>query len=111
MAENVRARSAYAFRRMAIKKPVKTLKLLGAEWSVIKTHIENKFTDKMGWENYGRKFGIVCWEIDHVIPLSSAKTENELVKLCHYENLQPLWQLDNLKKSNKILESRSPQHA
>jgi hypothetical protein len=41
--------------------------------------------------------------IDHIIPLSFAKTEEELYILCHYTNLQPLWAEENLKKSNKIL--------
>ena len=50
----------------------------------------------MNWENRN------LWHVDHIIPLSSAKTEEELVKLCHYTNLQPLWAEDNLKKSNKI---------
>jgi len=39
-----------------------------------------------------------------IIPLSSAKTEEELYKLCHYTNLQPLWAEENMKKGNKILE-------
>ena len=51
----------------------------------------------MNWDNHGE------WHIDHKIPLSSAKTEKELIGLCHYTNLQPLWALDNLKKGNKIL--------
>jgi hypothetical protein len=51
----------------------------------------------MNWSN--RKE----WHIDHIIPLSSAKTEEELLKLFHYTNLQPLWANDNIKKSNKIL--------
>ena len=53
----------------------------------------------MSWDNYGD------WHIDHIIPLSSAKTEEEIYKLAHYTNLQPLWAEDNIKKSNKILTS------
>ena len=34
--------------------------------------------------------GLYGWHIDHIIPLSTAKTE-EAIKLCHYTNLQPLW--------------------
>jgi hypothetical protein len=49
----------------------------------------------MSWDNKH------LWHIDHIIPLSSAKTEDELKQLCHYTNLQPLWAADNIKKSNK----------
>jgi len=58
----------------------------------LKKHLENQFIDGMSWENRSE------WHIDHIIPLSSAKTKDELYKLCHYENLQPLWVEDNLKK-------------
>jgi hypothetical protein len=51
----------------------------------------------MTWDNHGE------WHIDHIIPISSGKTEDEVLKLCHYTNLQPLWKEDNLKKSDKIL--------
>ena len=43
------------------------------------------------------------WQIDHIIPLSSAITKEEIYKLCYYTNLQPLWKIDNIKKSNKII--------
>ena len=43
------------------------------------------------------------YEVDHIIPLSSAKNEEEVYGLCHYTNLQPLWAEDNLKKGDKIL--------
>jgi hypothetical protein len=78
-------------------KTKKTLEYLGCSFEDLKLHLEIQFTDGMTWNNRGE------WHIDHIIPLSSAKTEDELYKLCHYTNLQPLWAEDNLKKSNKIL--------
>lgn len=51
----------------------------------------------MNWENHG----IYCgkpnhgWDIDHIIPLSSAKTEEELLRLNHYTNLRPLCSYHN----------------
>jgi hypothetical protein len=82
-----------------IKKHNKTFIIIGCIPEYLKEHIENQFTDGMCWENYG----LYGWHIDHIIPLSSANTEDEIYKLCHYTNLQPLWAEDNLKKSNKIL--------
>ena len=52
----------------------------------------------MSWENHG----IHGWHIDHIIPLSSGKTEDEILELFHYTNLQPLWAVDNLKKGGKL---------
>ena len=51
----------------------------------------------MSWDNYGE------WHIDHIIPLASATTEEGVLKLYHYSNLQPLWAKDNLSKGSKIL--------
>ena len=48
--------------------------------------------------------GLYGWHIDHIIPLYSAKNEEDIIKLCHYTNLQPLWAEENLSKSNKILD-------
>ena len=82
-----------------MSKRNKTFHIVGCPPEYLKEHLETQFVDGMSWNNYGR-YG---WHIDHIIPLSSAKTEDELYKLCHYTNLQPLWAEDNLKKSNKIL--------
>jgi len=73
---------------------------IGCELDALKMHIEKQFTEGMTWDNYGH--GEKCWTLDHIYPLSLAKTEEEMYKLCHYTNLQPLWRLDNIKKSNKI---------
>ncbi|MEE3343481.1 MAG: hypothetical protein VZS44_05275 [Bacilli bacterium] len=40
--------------------------------------------------------------IDHIIPLSTAKTEEDVLRLCHYTNLQLLKAKDNLVKNNKL---------
>jgi hypothetical protein len=74
-----------------------TFEIVGCSPQFLKEHLESQFIDGMTWENRSE------WHIDHIIPLSSAKTEDELYMLCHYKNLQPLWAEDNLKKSNKIL--------
>jgi hypothetical protein len=77
----------------------RTIDLVGCDYEFLINYIEKKFTEGMSWNNYGY-YG---WHLDHIIPLSSAKTEEEMCKLCHYTNLQPLWAEDNFKKSNKIL--------
>jgi hypothetical protein len=67
-------------------------------------YLEKQFAPGMTWENYG----IDGWHIDHIIPLSSAKGDlDQLKKLCHYTNLQPLWAEDNLKKSNRLIPRKS----
>lgn len=52
----------------------------------------DRFTDGMSWDRYGQ------WEVDHIVPLSSAGSLEDLIRLCHYCNLQPLWKRDNLIK-------------
>jgi hypothetical protein len=81
-----------------ITKRNTTEEIIGCTKEFLKEHIEKQFTKGMSWELIGKHI-----HIDHIIPLSSAKTEEEVYKLCHYTNLQPLWAEDNLKKSNKLL--------
>jgi hypothetical protein len=73
--------------------------LVGCSPEEFRLHIENLWLQGMNWENYGVKKG--CWNIDHIIPLSSAKEIEELKKLFHFSNTRPLWTEDNIKKSNK----------
>lgn len=101
----VRLRNAL---RARIKKTLKTTQkttstteLVGCSIEQLKKHIEKKFSEGMNWENWSQ-YG---WHLDHIIPLSSAKTKEEMESLCHYKNLQPLWWRDNLSKSDKIIEN------
>ena len=97
ISNNIRTRIRIFLKTKNISKNNTTNKIVGCTPEFLKNYLEKKFTDEMSWENYGK------WHIDHKIPLSSAKTEEEVYKLCHYTNLQPLWSKDNLSKGDKIL--------
>ena len=91
----------YVRRYFNIKtKPRKTMDIVGCEPNKLKINIESLFESWMSWDNYG--YGNGKWVIDHIIPLSSAKNEDELYSLCHYTNLQPLSWEDNMLKGNKL---------
>ena len=94
--KNIRSRTYSAFKAKGINKNTKTLDMLGCTKQELIKHIESQFKQGMSWDNKSE------WHIDHIIPLSSAKNENELIKLSHYKNLQPLWEIENKIKSNKI---------
>ena len=100
--EQYRAVMKSAFRRMGWSKTTKTQEIVGCSWETFKTHIENQFQEGMTWDNHG--FGEGHWNYDHITPISTAKTEEDIIKLNHYTNFQPLWAEDNLKKSDKISE-------
>lgn len=64
-------------------------------------HLEKQFNDEMTWDNYGE------WHVDHIKPISSFNIieigDDEFMECWSLENLQPLWGLENIKKSNKLL--------
>jgi hypothetical protein len=86
---NLRSTLSQAFK---YKKPKKTEEIIGCTFEEFKIHLETNFEDWMSWDNKGEYNGTLNfgWDIDHIIPLSSATTEEEVLKLNHYTNLQPL---------------------
>ncbi len=81
-------------------KKTKTAEILGCSFEEFKTYLESKFESWMNWGNYGNpKDGIYqfnkTWDIDHIIPLSSANCEEDVIRLNHYTNLQPLCSYTN----------------
>lgn len=81
-------------------KNSKTKVILGCTFEEFKQHIESNFEPWMNWNNYGNWNGIptepnTAWDIDHIIPVSIAVTEDELLKLNHYTNLKPLCSYTN----------------
>lgn len=97
IAERVRGRIKDAFRRMGYTKKSKTSEIIGCSFDELKSHIERQFMRGMNWENRNK------WHIDHIIPLSSAKNEDDVIKLSHFTNLRPLWAKENQRKNAKIL--------
>lgn len=94
---DIRRTVGSSFRRKGYNKNSKSRKILGAEWDVVKDYIESQFSEGMTWDNHGE------WEYDHKIPISICKTVEEVLRLNHYTNFQPLWSKENLLKSDKIL--------
>jgi len=87
----------------ALKNNYKTgsaVRDLGCSIEEIKAYLESKFQPGMSWENWTTS----GWHIDHIVPLASFDLTNreELLKACHYTNLQPLWAADNLRKGSKV---------
>jgi hypothetical protein len=74
-----------SLKRKGHKKNSRTFEILGCDYETLKEHIESQFDDNMNWDNYG-----TYWDIDHIIPLKSGETEEDIIKLNHYTNLQPL---------------------
>jgi hypothetical protein len=79
------------------KKNAKTEGILCCTINEFKDYISSKFTNGMTLDNHGE------WHLDHIIPLATASTEEEIIKLNHYTNFQPLWAKDNLSKGSKII--------
>lgn len=97
-----RSRLSDILKKQGWKKNSKFTDYIGCKKEELIKYIELKFEPGMNWENYGRE----GWHLDHKIPLASANNEKELYALCHYTNLQPLWAEDNLKKHDKMPNSK-----
>ena len=89
---SIRSIIATSLRRSGYGKKSKTNLILGCSFVEFKHYLESKFESWMTWVNYGRYNGELDfgWDIDHIIPISSATTEEEVLKLNHYKNLQPM---------------------
>jgi hypothetical protein len=93
---NIRALVRNALKRGFTEKSKRTQEIIGCSFEDFKLHLESQFDENMNWENQGS-----YWHMDHIIPISSAETKEEVYRLNHYTNFQPLYWLDNLKKSDK----------
>lgn len=77
------------------KKTSRLQTILGCTIAQFKKHIAKQFTVGMSWKNYGE------WEFDHIVPLSSATTGEEVIALFHHTNVRPLWKAENRSKGQR----------
>jgi len=74
---------------------------LGCSVDELKKYLEAKFKPGMSWDNWARK----GWHIDHIVPLNyfDLSDPKQVVRACHYTNLQPLWYYENGSKGAKCV--------
>ena len=94
---NLRSLISISFKNNNLPKNSKLLDILQCDFIFFKEYIENQFKENMNWNNI---------HLDHIKPISLAKSEKEIIELNHYTNFQPLLKIDNLRKSNKIIEKQ-----
>lgn len=106
LACNIRGSIRASLKSKGYKKTSKTNKITGCSFEFLQNFLESKFEPWMNWENHGKyngehNFG---WDIDHIQPISSAKTEEDIIRLNHYSNLQPLCSYINrvIKRDNVL---------
>lgn len=93
---NIRTLIRNSIKRQFTEKSKRTQEILGCTYEEFKIYLESKFDENMNWENQGS-----YWHMDHIKPISLATSKDEVYKLNHYTNFQPLYSLDNLSKGNK----------
>jgi len=98
LAKNLRSRLTTALKHGRGAKSASTLQLLGCTVDELKVKLESRFHPGMTWDNYGE------WHVDHIKPCASFDLSDPAQQqLCfHWTNLQPLWALENLQKSDKL---------
>ena len=85
-----------SFKRRGHRKSERTERIVGCSLAKLYEHLCMAYAVRYGKEYDGKELV----HIDHIIPLSNAKTEEDVIKLCHWDNLQLLTAEDNLLKND-----------
>lgn len=87
-----------AFIKKGEIKNLHTMEILGCEYDFFIKYLLDTYKNNYG-EEYNNNIKV---HIDHIIPISTAKTKEDVIKLNHYTNLQLLKAEDNLHKGAKL---------
>ena len=91
--QNIRCTINQSFKNKGFVKEKNYLEILQCDFDFLNEWLNNQASN-------GNTYGIGNVQIDHVIPISLAKTEDETLLLNHYSNLQLLSKEENQSKSN-----------
>lgn len=86
-------------------KSKSTLNIIGCDFKFFHEQIKKQFLNWMDTSNHGfcEESEYNCkYHLDHIIPVSYAKTEEELYLLNHWSNFQPMCGKKNLEKLDTI---------
>lgn len=86
-------------RKHGFRKGSRTQTLIGCSWQELIDHLAALCYGGMTIDDVLANDGRV--HIDHIVPIATAETEEDVVRLNHYTNLQPLWAEDNLEKGDR----------
>ena len=104
LSESIRSMIRKSLIDRYFNKNKRSTEILGCTIEEFKSYLELQFEPWMSWSNYGMaEERQKRWNIDHIIPISSGKTELEIIELNHFTNLRPLDAMENIAKSNKSI--------
>lgn len=92
LSHNIRQAIRRSLTDKGYTKKLTSENILGCSPESFKTYLEGLFEPWMNWDNKGLYNGQpnYGWDLDHIIPLSSANTEEEIIRINHYSNIRPL---------------------
>jgi len=97
VAQNISRHIRKSLSYLNSKKNSKTQSILGCTYAEFKLYLESKFEPWMSWDNYGKYNGTINfgWDLDHIMPIVTAKSADDVMRLNHYTNYQPLCSYTN----------------
>ena len=101
---NISSLVRQSIKRKGYRKNIKTVDILGCSVEYFKEHIEKQFLKGMSWDNRDK------WDLDHIVPMCHVKTEEDVYKLNHWTNFQPMWSEQNRKIKHKKLHDCTNLH-
>ena len=93
--KQIRNEIRMSFNRRGFRKSERTEEIVGCTLQELYDHLCKTYLIRYGEEYNGNR----VVHIDHIIPLANAHTEDEVRKLCRWDNLQLLTAEDNLIKN------------